>query len=117
MRNEAIIHGSSSDMSQAVAIGEDGNICNACASRSGGEVTFSEGGDEMVRAYYLRMEKRADFMCWLAGEQRENSIKQSIQLADADAARRRLAELKSFSRAAEALYVSKPNVNMQVSHT
>lgn len=79
-RNEAIRPGCTVGMSQAVAIGEDGNICNAVSSSSGGEITYS--GDEMVRLYRLRMAKRAEFMRWLAQEQIEDKIQNSIQLSD-----------------------------------
>lgn len=72
-RNEAIMPGSAAEISQAVAIGEDGDICNACASRSGG--SFSKSSDEMVQAYYRRMEKRAEFMRWLAKERIEEAMK------------------------------------------
>ncbi len=79
-RNEAIRPGCTVGMSQAVAIGEDGNICNAVSSSSGGEITYS--GDEMVRLYRLRMAKRAEFMRWLTQEQIEDKIQNSIQLSD-----------------------------------
>lgn len=75
-RNEAIRPGSTADMSQAVAIGEDGSIVNAQASSCGGEITVSS--DEMVRAYYLRLAKRAEFMRYLAKEH----IKDRIQEAE-----------------------------------
>ena len=83
-RNEAIMPGSTWDMSQAVAIGEDGNICNACSS-SPGRITVSRSGDEMVKAYRLRMAKRADFMRWLAKQQIEDKIQASGLAASAAA--------------------------------
>ncbi|MDE7244590.1 MAG: hypothetical protein K2O18_11555 [Oscillospiraceae bacterium] len=88
MRNEAIMPGSTLGMSQAVAIGEDGNICNACSSSSGGTITQSS--DEMVQAYYLRMAKRADFMRWLAKQQIKDKILDH-DLATAAAAKSQLA--------------------------
>lgn len=89
-RNEAIMPGSTWGMSQAVAIGEDGNICNACSSSSGGTITQSS--DEMVRAYYLRMAKRADFMRWLAKQQRKETLLDR-DLAAAAAAESQLATM------------------------
>lgn len=83
-RNEAVMPGSSVGMSQAVAIGADGEICNACASRSGGG-SFSKSGDEMVQAYRLRMAKRADFMRWLAQEHLEEKIQEDAIAAAEDA--------------------------------
>ncbi len=50
-------------MSQAVAIGKDGTIVNAAASKSGG--TLTKSSDEMVQAYYRRLKKRAEFYHWL----------------------------------------------------
>ena len=97
-RNEAVMPGSSVGLSQAVAIGADGNICNACASRSGG--TFSKSGDEMVQAYRLRMAKRADFMRWLAQEHLEEKIDEDA-IAAAEEAKFRLAEMMEGGRLAE----------------
>lgn len=87
-RNESLRAGSTIGMSQAVAIGEDGNICNAVSSRGGGEITYSS--DEMVRAYYLRLAKRADFMRWLAKEhlskeRLEGVIQDSMRISDLNA--------------------------------
>lgn len=95
-RNESLYAGSTIGMSQAVAIGEDGNICNAVSSKGGGEITYS--GDEMVRAYYLRLAKRADFMQWLAKEhlskeQLKAEIQDSLRIADQNAASTARSEL------------------------
>ena len=95
-RNESLYAGSTIGMSQAVAIGEDGNICNAVSSKGGGEITYS--GDEMVRAYYLRLAKRADFMRWLAKEhlskeQLKAEIQDSLRIADQNAASTARSEL------------------------
>lgn len=89
-RNEAIRAGSTAAMSQAVAIGEDGSIVNAQASSCGGEITRSS--DEMVRAYYLRLAKRAEFMRYLAKEQ----IKDSIQEAGLEASLNAKAQLEEM---------------------
>ncbi len=62
-RNEAILPGSTWDMSQAVAIGEDGNICNACSSSGGGEITCSKSGSDEEESWWdLRMARHAAFM-------------------------------------------------------
>ena len=62
-RNEAIMPGSTWDMSQAVAIGEDGNICNACSSSAGGEITCSKSGSDDEESWWdLRMARHAGFM-------------------------------------------------------
>ncbi len=108
-RNESHYAGSTIGMSQAVAIGEDGNICNAVSSNGGGEITYS--GDEMVRAYYLRLAKRADFMRWLAKEylskeQLKGVIQNSMQIADLNAsaaARTELNQMLSSGRFREIL--------------
>lgn len=97
-RNEAIRPGCTVGMSQAVAIGEDGSIVNAQAHSSGREITQSS--DEMVKAYYLRLAKRADFMRWLAKEQIKDGI-QEAQLESAMDARARLAEMMESGRLLE----------------
>lgn len=101
LRNEAICPGITARMSQAVAIGEDGNICNAVSS-SAGEITVSS--DEMVRAYYLRMAKRAEFMRYLAAKQIEESIQESVRASDLAmqaAARSKLEEMMQNGRIRE----------------
>ncbi len=61
-RNEAVMPGSTWDMSQAVAIGEDGNICNACSS-SPGRITYSKSGSDDEESWWdLRMARHAEFM-------------------------------------------------------
>lgn len=97
-RNEAIRPGCTAGMSQAVAIGEDGSIVNAQAHSSGGEITQSS--DEMVRAYYLRLAKRADYMRWLAKEQIKDSI-EAASMAEAADAKARLAEMMNNGRLQE----------------
>ena len=62
-RNEAVMPGSTWDMSQAVAIGEDGNICNACSSSGGGDITYSRSGSDDEESWWdLRMARHAEFM-------------------------------------------------------
>jgi len=80
-RNEAIRPGSTVGMNQAVAIGADGLICNACSSGTGGMLTFSRSGDEMVRAYYLRMAKHAELMRYFTHEERENEAWEALSLS------------------------------------
>lgn len=92
LRNEALHAGSTVDMSQAVAIGEDGNICNACSSTPG-HITTS--GDEMVQAYRRRMAKRAKRMREIWERQIEQGIetrRQNAACADARAQLTRMLE-------------------------
>lgn len=92
-RNEAILPGSTWDMSQAVAIGEDGNICNACSSSPGGEITCSKSGSEDGESWWdLRMARHAGFMRLAAERQLQRHLRAS-GLAAADAARSRLAAM------------------------
>ncbi len=78
-RNEAIIPGSTWDMSQAVAIGEDGNICNACSSSAGGEITYSKSGSDDAESWWdLRMARHAEFMKLAV----ERQIQRNIQVSD-----------------------------------
>lgn len=93
LRNEALHAGSTVDMSQAVAIGEDGNICNACSSTPGGRITTS--GDEMVQAYRRRMARRAKRMREMLQRQIEQGIetrRQNEACADARAKLTRMLE-------------------------
>ncbi len=80
-RNEAVRPGSAAGMNQAVAIGADGGICNAVSSGTGGMLTFSRSGDEMVRAYYLRMAKHTELMRYFAHEERENEAWDALGLS------------------------------------
>ena len=85
-RNEAIMPGSTWDMSQAVAIGEDGNICNACSSSAGGEITYSKSGSDDEESWWdLRMARHAEFMKLAAEKQVERHIQASQQAASAAA--------------------------------
>ena len=80
-RNEAIMPGSTWDMSQAVAIGEDGNICNACSSSAGGEITCSKSGSDEEESWWdLRMARHTEFMKLAAEKQIQRHI-QASQLA------------------------------------
>ena len=92
-RNEAHMPGCTLGMSQAVAIGEDGNICNACSS-SGGRITCSESGGPAngLSWWDLRMARHAEFMKLIV----ENQIQRQIQASDllsATAAKARLADM------------------------
>ncbi len=92
-RNEAIMPGSTWDMSQAVAIGEDGNICNACSSSAGGEITYSKSGSDDEESWWdLRMARHAEFMKLAAEKQIERHI-QASQLAASAAAKSQLASM------------------------
>ena len=89
-RNEAHMPGCTVGMSQAVAIGEDGNICNACSS-SGGRITCSQSGgsgDEWSW-WDLRMARHAEWMKLIAEEQIQRQI-QASDLLSAAAANARL---------------------------
>ena len=92
-RNEAILPGSTWDMSQAVAIGEDGNICNACSSSAGGEITCSQSGPDQKESWWdLRMARHAEFMKLAVEKQIQRGI-QASQLAASAAAKSRLAAM------------------------
>jgi len=94
-RNEAIIPGSTIGMSQAVAIGEDGNICNVCASSGGGGLTFSKSGSGDEESWWeLRMARHAEFMKLIAEKQIQRQI-QASELLSAAAAKSRLASMMS----------------------
>ena len=92
-RNEAIIPGSTAEMSQAVAIGEDGNICNACSSSAGGEITYSKSGSDDEESWWdLRMARHAEFMK-LAVEKQIQRHMQASDLLAASAAKSQLASM------------------------
>ena len=92
-RNEAIMPGSTWDMSQTVAIGEDGNICNACSSSGGGEITRSRSGSDDEESWWdLRMARHAEFMK-LAAEGQARRRMQASDLLSASAARAQLASM------------------------
>ena len=87
--------GSTWDMSQAVAIGEDGNICNACSSSAGGEITYSKSGSDDEESWWdLRMARHAEFMK-LAVEKQIQRRMQASGLLSASAAKSRLASMMS----------------------
>ena len=80
-------------MSQAVAIGEDGNICNACSSSAGGEITYSKSGSDDGESWWdLRMARHADFMKLAVEKQIERRI-QASQMASSAAAKSQLAAM------------------------
>ena len=92
-RNEAIMPGCTAGMSQAVAIGEDGNICNACSSSAGGEITYSKSGSDDGESWWdLRMARHAEFMKLAVEKQIERHI-QASQLAASAAAKSQLASM------------------------
>ena len=92
-RNEAIMPGSTWDMSQAVAIGEGGKICNACSSSAGGEITYSKSGSDDEESWWdLRMARHAEFMKLAAEKQIERHM-QASQLTASAAAKSQLAAM------------------------
>ena len=92
-RNEAILPGCTAGMSQAVAIGENGNICNACSSSNGGEITYSKSGSDDKESWWdLRMARHAEFMKLAMEKQIQRRIQASDLLA-ASAAKSQLASM------------------------
>ena len=91
-RNEAIMPGCTAGMSQAVAIGEDGNICNACSS-SPGRITYSRSGSDEEESWWdLRMARHAEFMKLAVEKQLQRHI-QADRLAASAVARSQLAAM------------------------
>ena len=91
-RNEAIMPGCTAGMSQSVAIGEDGNICNACSS-SPGRITYSKSGSDDEPSWWdLRMARHAEFMKLISEEQIQNHI-QASGLLSAVSAKAQLADM------------------------
>jgi len=80
-RNEAAAPGSAAGMSQAVAIGADGSICNVCSFGTGGLSAFSWGGGATAQASYLRMAKQAELMRCFDHEERENELWDALSLS------------------------------------
>ncbi len=100
-RNEAIMPGCTAGMSQAVAIGEDGNICNACSSSSGGGITYSKSGSDEEESWWdLRMARHAEFMKLAAEKQVQRHI-QAGQLAASAAAKSQLAAMMNHGNLRE----------------
>ncbi|MBD5101776.1 MAG: hypothetical protein HDT27_03605 [Subdoligranulum sp.] len=92
-RNEAILPGSTVGMSQAVAIGEDGNICNACSSSAGGGFTTSRSGSDDAESWWdLRVARHAKLMKRLVESQIEHR-QQASNAAAAAAAKAQLAAM------------------------
>jgi len=80
-------------MSQAVAIGEDGNICNACSSSAGGEITYSKSGSDDIESWWeLRMARHAELMKLLVETQIQRQL-QTSDLLSAAAAKSQLAAM------------------------
>ena len=91
-RNEAHMPGCTLGMSQAVAIGEDGNICNACSS-SGGRITYSKSGSDDGKSWWdLRMARHAELMKLLVESRLERKW-QTSELLSAAEAKARLADM------------------------
>ena len=91
-RNEAIMPGCTAGMSQAVAIEEDGNICNACSS-SPGRITYSKSGSDDEESWWdLRMARHAEFMKLAVEKQIQRHI-QASELAASAAAKSQLAAM------------------------
>ena len=100
-RNEASFPGCTLGMSQSVAIGEDGNICNVCSSSGGGGFTYSKSGSDEEESWWeLRMARHAEFMQLLAKRQIQRHIEAS-ELAASAAARSRLASMLSSGKLLE----------------
>ena len=94
-RNEAILPGHTAGMSQSVAIGEDGNICNVCSSSGGGEITYSKNGSDDGESWWdLRMARHAEFMKLIAEKQIQRRM-QASDLLSAAAAKSQLAGMLS----------------------
>ena len=76
----------------AVAIGEDGNICNACSS-SGGGITYSKSGSDNEESWWdLRMARHTEYMKWVAEKQMQQHM-QAFDLFSSNTAKSRLAEM------------------------
>lgn len=79
LRNEAIIPGCSMELSQSVAIGEDGNIINVQTS-SPGRITYSKSGSEEEIDYWeIRLNRHAYFLKEWQQEQIEHNMEVSRQ--------------------------------------
>lgn len=102
-RNEAIMPGSTWDMSQAVAIGEDGDICNACSSSSGGGITYSKSGSDNEESWWdLRMARHTEYMKWVAEKQIQQHM-QAFDLFSSNTAKSQLAEMMNTKNLQEIL--------------
>lgn len=79
-RNEAFWPGASVGLSQAVVIGEDGNIENACTS-SQPSITYS-GSDNLIDWWERRRVRHAEYMDLLTNQQiRRRRLEQQQQQA------------------------------------
>ena len=71
----------------------DVNICNACSSSAGGEITYSKSGSDDEESWWdLRMARHAEFMKLAVEKQIERHI-QASQLAASAAAKSQLASM------------------------
>ena len=91
-RNEAHMPGCTVGMSQSVAIGEDGNICNACSSGPGRITCSKSGSDDEESWWDLRMARHAEFMKLIVEKQIQNHM-QASELLSAVSAKARLADM------------------------
>lgn len=79
LRNEAIIPGCSMELSQSVAIGEDGTIVNV-QTCSSGRITYSKSGSEEEIDYWeIRLNRHAYFLKQWQEEQIEHNMEVSRQ--------------------------------------
>ena len=77
LRNEAIIPGCSLELSQSVAIGEDGTIVNV-QTCSSGRITYSKSGSEEEIDYWeIRLNRHAYFLKQWQEEQIEHNMEVS----------------------------------------
>ena len=82
LRNEAIIPGCSMELSQSVAIGEDGNIVNVQTS-SPGRITYSKrGSEEEIDYWEIRLNRHAYFLKQWQEEQIEHKMEVSRQFKE-----------------------------------
>lgn len=78
-RNEAMMPGCTTGMSQSIVIGEDGNIANACSS-SPGRITYSKSGtDDEEDFWTARLRRHAFHMERWKESQMEHSLDVSSQ--------------------------------------
>lgn len=81
LRNEAIMPGCSMELSQSVAIGEDGNIVNV-QTHGPGRITYSKSGsDEEIDYWEIRLARHAYFLKEWQEEQLEHKMELSKQFA------------------------------------
>ena len=96
---QAIRPGCTAEMSQAVAIGEDGTIVNAAASSSGGEITYSKSGSDVIDWWELRKIRHAYFMGLLTKAQMQRTIAQMQQAQTGSSSNSNLFAAQAFQTA------------------